>query len=203
MLAAVGLAEVLIPAIQAWGRKDADESPSVSKIERNIFIYLMVYLLFSAYQFGFQLSAATLYPEDQKAMQWVKENTPADSRFLVLTGTNAVSCDSVLEWFPALTGRQSLYTVQGTEWTKGDEFSPFIRETVALQACYDDTPDCVANLLKPGQYDYVYLSRVLRVNNCQYVNPIKTFKYYEEGVRTNTDLDIVYETEGVLIYTNR
>jgi hypothetical protein len=203
MLAAIGFGEVLLPALQSSINKDAEPTNQISKVERNIFIYLMLYLLFSAYQFGFQLSAATLYPEDREAMQWVRDNTAQDSRFLVLTGTNSVSCDSVLEWFPALTGRQSLFTVQGTEWTKGDQFSAFIKETLDLQACYDGSSSCIDELMPPSAYDYVYLSKILRVNNCGAVNPVKTFTYFVESVRADDTRQILYETNGVMIYKNR
>ena len=109
MLAAVGLVDVVLAAIQKPAenarvepsRNEAKQSDTVPSVERNVFIYLVLYLIFSAYQFGFQLSNAKLYPPDQEGMAWVRENTPANARFLVLTGTTSVSCDSVLEWFPA------------------------------------------------------------------------------------------------------
>ena len=203
MLAAVGFAEILLPALQAAAKKEAESSAQVPSIERNVFFYLLLYLVFSAYQFGFQLSSATLYPPDQDAMRWVRENTPQDARFLVLTGTESVSCDSVMEWFPALTGRQSLFTVQGTEWTKGDQFGPFIQETYDLQACYDEGPSCVGELLDASQYDFVYLSKELRVDNCQPLVPPRTFTYYVEGVRSNAQYKIVYETDGAMVYKQR
>src|SRR5512134_673943 len=85
MLAASGLIDVVIPGVQAamGARKDEEPSEKISGTERNIFIYLAAYLLFSTYQFGFQLSSATLYPGDREAMRWVRENTPEDARFLV------------------------------------------------------------------------------------------------------------------------
>ena len=203
MLAAVGFADILLPALQASVKNEAQPSDGVSSIERNVFFYLLLYLVFSAYQFGFQLSKATLYPPDQEAMVWVRENTPQDSRFLVLTGTQSVSCDSVLEWFPALTGRQSLFTVQGTEWTKGDEFGPFIQETYDLQACYGEGPSCVDELLDAEQYNFVYLSKELRTDNCQPLASLQTFTYFVEGVRADGLYETIYETDGVMIYKKR
>lgn len=203
MLAAVGFAEILLPALQASVKKDSQPSDEISSIERNVFFYLLLYLVFSAYQFGFQLSTATLYPPDQEAMVWVRENTPQDSRFLVLTGTQSVSCDSVMEWFPALTGRQSLFTVQGTEWTKGDEFGPFIQETYDLQSCYREGPACVSDLLDVTQYEFVYLSKVLRADNCQVLTSLSNSNYFVEGVRTGEQYEVVYETDEVMIYRER
>ena len=211
MLAAVGLVDVIFPALQASvkkarvepGRKEVDASVVLQPVERNVTIYLMLYLVFSAYQFGFQLSAATLYPEDQEAMVWVRENTPDNSRFLAMTGSLSVSCDSVVEWFPALTGRQSLFTVQGTEWTKGDNFGSFIKAENDLQSCYLDGPSCVDGVISPSEYDYVYLSKSLRVENCRPSASVRTFPYYMESVRADDRYEIMYETDGAMIYKNR
>ena len=105
MLAAIGLVDVVFAALSTLrGRSEAtkieasvekarvatekivrnsvQQSDQLSSIERNVFIYLLLYLIFSTYQFGFQLSNATLYPPDQEAMNWVRENTPAEAHFL-------------------------------------------------------------------------------------------------------------------------
>lgn len=203
MLAAVGLAEVILPALQASAKKEAESTEGVSSIERNVFFYLLLYLIFSAYQFGLQLSNATLYPYDQEAMLWVRENTPADARFLVLTGSTSVSCDSVLEWFPALTGRRSLFTVQGAEWTRGEEFGSFIQETNDLQACFDENSACVDELIEPSNYDYIYLSKVLRVDNCKPLASARVFTYFVESARADSRYEVIYETDGVMVYKPR
>ena len=54
--------------------------------------------------------------QDRAAFQWVSENTPSNSRFLVVSGDYNPFTDKVSEWFPALTGRQSVATLQGFEW---------------------------------------------------------------------------------------
>ncbi|HSB02663.1 MAG TPA: glycosyltransferase family 39 protein [Anaerolineales bacterium] len=215
MLAAVGLVDVVWAAMQAWtgktheasagsDRNDPEQPEHLPSAERNIMIYLLLYLLFSTYEFGAQLSSATLYPPDREAMSWVRENTPDDARFLVLTGTSSVSCDSVLEWFPALTGRQSLYTVQGTEWTQGKNFNEYVKSTYAVQECLSAGDGaCLDAAVDRSQYDYIYLSKVLRVNNCRPVNMQRTFPYFLEKMRADARFAIVYETDGAVIYKNR
>ncbi len=202
MLAAVGLVDVVLAALQKSAGGDSPTVPEhVTSVERNVFIYLLLYLIFSAYQFGFQLSSATLYPPDRDAMEWAKENTPADSRFLVLTGTTSVSCDSVMEWFPALTGRQSIYTVQGTEWTEGANFNTYVKSTYAVQECLaNGDASCLDAAIDRSQYDYIYLSKVLRVNNCQALDMQRTFSFFLEHMRIDTGFQAVYETDGVIIY---
>jgi hypothetical protein len=201
MLAAIGLVEVILPALQLSVKKEAEYSDQVSVAERNIFLYVMLYLIFSIYQFGAQLSAATLYPPDREAMNWVRENTPEDSRFLVLTGTTSVSCDSVLEWFPALTGRKSLYTVQGTEWTEGKNFSNYVVSTYAVQECLtSDDSSCLDTAVSRDEYDFIYLSKLLRVDNCGALAFQRTFPYFLENMKSEPQFNIVYETDDVVVY---
>jgi len=212
MLAAIGLIDVIFPALQASAKKirvateetnqnDVEQSESVSSIELNIFIYLLLYLLFSAYQFGSGLSSATLYPPDQEAMAWARENTQNDARFLVLTGTTSVSCDSVLEWFPALTSRQSIFTVQGREWTQGKDFGTYVTSTYPVQQCLSSGDlSCLDAAIDRSEYDYVYISKLLRVNNCSPLDLQRTFPYFLEQISANEHFETAYETNGVVIY---
>jgi hypothetical protein len=161
----------------------------------------MLYLLFSAFQFGSQLSTSSLSVSDREAMLWVRGNTPQDSRFLVLTGTNSISCDLVLEWFPALADRQSIFTVQGTEWTKGPDFVPYVRSTYAVQGCLTDGDlSCLDSAVPRSQYDYIYLSRLPRVN-CRTVEFKHAFHPFLESLRMDPQFHSVYETDRVIIYT--
>lgn len=215
MLAAIGLVDVVLAAMQVWarnariaeapegspGQNDAEQPEHIPSAERNIFIYLLIYLLFSTYQFGSGLSAATLYPSDQAAMSWVRENTPDSARFLVLTGTMSVSCDSVLEWFPALTGRQSIYTVQGTEWTLGKNFTDFVRSTYGVQNCLlSEDVVCLNTAIDRSQYDYLYISKLLRTNNCGPIDLPKTFPFFLESMRAAQGFSAIYETDDVVIF---
>lgn len=212
MLAAVGLVDVVWAGMQVWagkariepGGNEAEHSEYLSPIERNVTLYLICYLIFSTYEFGAGLANAKLYPSDQEAMSWVQEHTPGEAHFLVLTGTTSVSCDSVLEWFPALTGRQSLYTVQGTEWTQGKNFIDYVKSTYAVQQCLTaGDGSCLDAALSRSQYDYLYVSKILRVNNCGALDLPRTFPYFLEKMRADQGFESVYETDEVVIYKNK
>ena len=204
MLAAIGLVDVVLTAIQPKVGNEVPQSDQLSSVERNSLIYIMLYLIFSTSQFGLQLSNATLYPPDREAMYWARENTPPDSRFLVLTGTSSVSCDSVLEWFPALTGRQSIYTVQGTEWTKGAEFNDYVRSTYAVQECLtSDNATCLDAAVSRSAYDFIYLSKTLRVDNCVLLDLQRTFPYFLEHMRLDDGFKVIYETDGAIIISQQ
>jgi hypothetical protein len=201
MLAGVGLTDVVLPALQASTKGEADESTHVSSIERNVLLYIFIYLVFSAYQFGFQLSRASLSKSDLDAMSWVQNNTPDESSFLVLTGATSVACDAVSEWFPALTGRHSFYTIQGHEWTLGGDFNEFIARTVDVQGCVNDMPSCLDEKAPFG--DYIYVERRLSVNNCAPLEFETNFRHFLEQMLLIDSLDVVYENDGVVIFDVR
>ena len=200
MLAAVGLVDVVFAALHPKDQAEGPPREQISRVEVNIFLYLLLYLIFSTYQFGSQLSNATLYPPDQIAMKWVRENTPDNARFLVLTGTSSVSCDSVLEWFPALTNRHSIFTVQGTEWTRGAGFNEYVSSTYAVQECLaTGDVSCVDAVASRSAYDYIYVSKSLRVDSCSSLSKYRSFPYFVHSLRANTDFKIVYETDDALV----
>ncbi|MCC6298248.1 MAG: glycosyltransferase family 39 protein [Anaerolineales bacterium] len=197
MLAAVGLVEVFLPAIQVSPAKEAE---GVSSVERGVFIYLGFYLLFSTYQFGTELSASSLSSQDEEAMQWALANTSGDARFLVLTGTTSVACDFVSEWFPAVSGRKSLFTIQGAEWTKGAGFDDYISSTYAVQRCLTNGDmSCVDHAVSPEEYDYIYVSKILRADNCVPLEHQLEFPYFIESLKMDSGFETVYETDRVLI----
>ncbi|MGK2965671.1 MAG: hypothetical protein ACSLFM_08680 [Tepidiformaceae bacterium] len=67
-------------------------------------------------------SAQPLPSEERDAMAWVAAETPEGARFAVITDATRWSSDRSAEWFPYLTGRVSVSTVQGLEWVRGDAF---------------------------------------------------------------------------------
>jgi hypothetical protein len=202
MLAAFGLVEVVLPALQSAIK--TERTLEVAPAERNTIIYLIFYLIFSTYQYGVQLATSTLYLPDAHAMGWIKINTPSASRFLVLTGTTSAACDSVLEWFPAMSDRQSLFTIQGTEWIKGGDFTSYVSSTYPVQEClaYGDVA-CIDGVVDRTTYDFVYVSKVLRADNCLPVSVSPNFHYFIADLKANPLFEAVYETESVLISRQR
>jgi len=102
--------------------------------------FLVVYAIINAY-LGIDYQVVT--PEQRAAMEWIESNTPADSRFLVLTGTPEYGTDRVSEWFPSLSQRTSLTTPQAHEWLPDREFTRRIALHAALQACAVQDLSCI------------------------------------------------------------
>lgn len=57
-----------------------------------------------------------LRPEDKNAMLWIRDHTPQNASFIVISPYTEWWKDTIAEWFPALARRKSIVTVQGTEW---------------------------------------------------------------------------------------
>jgi hypothetical protein len=101
-------------------------------------------------------SLQSLSPEERTAMRWVAEETPADSRFLIITGNgweprtgwawgaqSGWADDRVSEWFPVLANRPSVGTVQGTEWFPDNVFALSAQSYDAAQRCANWTANCL------------------------------------------------------------
>jgi hypothetical protein len=75
-------------------------------------------------------------------MAWIANETPADTSFLVVTG-GLWFVDSTSEWFPVLSERPSLATVQGYEWLGKAAFDEQLDRNFQLQLCVAGGIRCV------------------------------------------------------------
>lgn len=100
--------------------------------------------------------------DERGAMHWVAANTEPGSRFAILSA-DGWSVDRTSEWFPALSGRQSVATVQGSEWLSGGSgFGQQERAFSSLQGCANLATACLdewsTKMNKP--FDYVYITKI-------------------------------------------
>lgn len=147
MLMALAVTDVL-PALAALIRREVPRATLKDVAQQGWVNAAVLILMFGFTVAGalhdFSLANTTLKPPDpQNTMEWVKQNTPEASQFLILTGHTGVATDPIQEWFPALTGRRSQTTSQGLEWTLGPAFFTRINQLIALQQCADAA--CVEN----------------------------------------------------------
>jgi hypothetical protein len=166
MLASIGLADFVVPrlaslrdgaalAVQNW-----TAHLDCSRSARLVTAAIVLYALFGAFAYDLSLAQVVVPPASRAAMDWVAQSTAPGARFLVLTGSGDPFADPVAEWFPALTGRVSLNTLQGREWLLGREFMPFLDGLTGLQMCLNQGSDCLdawARANGDAQYDYVYI----------------------------------------------
>lgn len=181
MLIGVALDRLVLPGIRSLGAGDRVQTtvraqPGAEPIDLGmmrhgsrmlprmipiiILGYLLAYNFKSAWQLAVDADALTVLPRGERvAMEWVSANTPKESKFLVLHSANWFGADPASEWFPALTGRVSLATVQGYEWLPGLQFHGRQAPFKALQACATEEASCLAGWMDETGHSasHVYL----------------------------------------------
>ncbi len=127
---------------------------------RAFLIYLFFYLVFSTLSLSYLAEKSyfdSIQPGELEAMEWVKKNTDVSSKFLIITENEKWGMDPVLEWFPALSDRESILTPQGSEWLPNDSFyvkasSYFIYKDGCKGLRY-----CLEDVLFENYQDFDYL----------------------------------------------
>ncbi len=153
MLAGVGL-----PKLSVWiSRSDSapDEGLLARRSIQMLVFGLTIYFFLVASIFDFQLVNTSLKPADLAMIEWVKANVTGHKTFLLATGREFSMSDPLQEWFPALTGQYSATTMQGLEWTLGEQFFPWYDELIAFQHCAD--VQCVSGWSVRNNINYDYL----------------------------------------------
>lgn len=162
-----------IPLAMATGAFIVDVIlPALAKIQnskRAITVPLMFlgpYLLVNSVYHTYVLSQHVVSANERDAMQWVNENTSIDSSFLLITGEYNPICDTTSEWFPALTKRRSLTTVQGREWLSDKNFNEFIEKWNEAQSCKSYA--CLQDAKQYfGDADYILVSSNTPTDDCK------------------------------------
>jgi cbb3-type cytochrome oxidase subunit 3 len=161
LLFAVALFDLILPAFSHW--KDAaplQPNPGLNLLAssgtRLLVAFLLIYNLLNAVVADQKVSIARVTAPEQAAMQWMRTNTPANSKVLLLTFGDSLNLP-FLEWFPSLTGRVSLTTVQGYEWLPGSSFYNRKDAFQGLQPCLTEDLACVEKWAAGQGLDYDYL----------------------------------------------
>ncbi len=91
--------------------------------------------------------------------------------------------------------------MQGTEWTEGKNFSEYVVSTYPVQKCLSSADaSCLDTAVSRGEYDFIYLSKLLRVDNCTPLTFQRTFPYFLVGMKAQPQFNVVYETKDVVVY---
>jgi len=194
------ITEILLPTISK-----IDET-NVNRGVKVLLVILTPYLLVNSIYQGFMLSQNHVSKGEQTAMQWVSKNTPLDSKFLVITGEPETMCDSSAEWFPTLTERTSLSTLQGREWLLGNKFGEFIGHRAGIQSCIDEGLECLGRESSyfGTNYNYIYISIQNPTNNCK---PAETSNRSTRGLilalENAQNFSVVYRSDKVVLFEKR
>ncbi len=134
---------------------------------------------------------AALSPDERGAMEWVAQHTPDASRFLVVTG-DGWAIDRSSEWFPVLSGRTSVATVQGTEWLRGSAFTMGDKAQEELNRCVHEDGACLTDWSTAFgvQFDYVYIPTRPAPKCCE----------LRDALRGDSSFTAIYETPAATIF---
>jgi len=196
MLASLTISDIILPFLS---------TPSRSFTSKFFVAYLAVYLLGSSLYFDTQFAGTSVSQANRDAFEWTKLNTPPDSRFLVLTGETDIFCDGISEWFPALTGRASLTTIQGLEWLPG-KFATAAQIQRDMQNCINGSKalDCIEEKTRQAelQYEYIYIANQSAIKTmCRVVMPITRGDLLILELENSKDHTSIYRTSAVSIFS--
>lgn len=185
IMAAQTISVIILPALQSLG----------AKLINPIFLgMLLAYSLTSALAITDRVAAEiTVLPPERKAMDWVKQNTPADSIFILITGKMPLR-DPISEWFPVLAQRVSLATVFGREWIAEPPFSTRLVEYDELQACRSQNPDCLDAWSAKYGADYTHILLTGSGSRNLQLTPLQVF------LDENKNYIVVYRSPEISIY---
>lgn len=137
-------------------------------------------------------------------MEWVTKNTSPQDNFLIVS-VEWWGADRVSEWFPVLSQRSSLLTVQGYEFSLTDTFSDRIRASKEVQQCaLLGNLSCIENWARRENKNFSYLYIPKRGINSE------TFSYLSndccaslrKSVQESSDFHLVFENNDAIIYRN-
>ena len=199
LLVGYGLESVILPALR---RADEDaplhdvrlalESILRGKVSRYFILFLFAYCAMAAYSTSLKIQEEfSLHPTDLESFAWVRENTPENSQFLLVTGQLPLR-DAWSEWFPVLTERHSQATVFGYEWVNDGQFGNRVEAYKNLQACAYEETACLKNWNQGSSapFSYVYLWK--QTGATQY--PLSVY------IKQGNDYELVFQNDQTMIF---
>lgn len=220
LLAGIGVNEVLFPLLRR--RRGVEDDPSAPTPDRGSLLgwtfpavvtrarenmlpvavvgFLLAYCTLGALTRDADLGTEAVYlaslsHDDRDAMQWVASNTAPASRFLVVPG-EGWPADRVAEWFPVLARRQSVVTVQGTEWLPDSGFARSKRLYDTARDCRPKDVSCVEQWSsKSGvAFSYVYVPGASDGGCCRQLRTT---------LRSDDRYQLVFDGPGAEIFARR
>ncbi|MGB5052694.1 MAG: hypothetical protein WBO46_27330 [Caldilineaceae bacterium] len=139
---------------------------------------------------------------EREAMVWVRQNTPSDSQFVMVTSTPEWPSDAASEWFPVLAARRSLSTVQGTEWLPNGLYEMAIERYDDLQICASEGAGCVQEWSASNdiQFTHIYISKTA-IHYAEGRNPDCCI-ILRKNLSENPDYQVIYDGPGAMVLSH-
>ena len=183
LLAGIGSIEVFGPLLADLG-KTYLRKPEYIAIVSAFALLLSMYTLFNSVKTIQSMWASydrRSLSDAVTAMEWVRENTPAESRFIVLSRSR------INEWVPHIIRRTVLTVHQGAEWELEE-----LGRILELQRLLNDCPDfdCIqVSVAETMGYDEVYL----------YVDKNKLSELISASFGKDVVFDLMWENSEIAI----
>ncbi|MFN2520466.1 MAG: hypothetical protein ABR525_05400, partial [Candidatus Limnocylindria bacterium] len=144
-----------------------------------------------------------LTPGERDAMSWVARNTRADSRVLVVSEAFWAS-DRASEWLPALSGRRSVATVQGTEWLPSRAFWKQLDRFDLAQECGSQGGDCLERWAASSgtSFDLAFIPKA-RLGDRADGSTVWCCSALRAALRSDPRYELIYDAAGATIFARR
>ena len=197
MLAAGVITETIAPyLLQVRGREPGEWWRALDlPVGKAFFGFVAIFCLSNAYNVSNTVSYHWLDSQERQALAWIAAQTDPKANLLVLSGEANPLHSPLLEWFPALTSRHNLTTVQGTEWLPGGQhYQAQIKYYSQAYACFNADVKCLSALGDEGgvAINYVVLSQ-------EYGSPPEVTPLYR-SLSDSPDFKLVFTTTEVSIF---
>ncbi len=159
--------------------------------------FIFIYGIASAFWIGQLIyQKYTLTQTDLQAFTWIASHTASTDRFALITSELPLR-DSTSEWFPVMTGRESIATVFGYEWIHDSQFANHIANYLALQACANQNLDCLESWSRNSgnSFNYVYL----RSPNGGKITDLPLAAF----LSSSSSYSLVYQTQSIEIFQRK
>lgn len=165
ILSSIALTELILPMlskVEGEMKNRKFDSLLQSSSEKFLLYYLLGCLLIAMQYYCLNFSENRVSANVRESFDWIMLNTPANRKFLIITGKTDLFADFTNEWFPVMTNRVSQTTIQGYEWMGDSLFERRLPVIQNIQRCSSSpfTLECIettaAGVL---EYDIIFVSR--------------------------------------------
>ena len=205
ILAAIGLTQVVLPILIQIATYTKNKFSGLQVVysklnKKNIFqrmltnhiifgvIAVIYILLLTKNNYVKHTPLVALTGGERIAMAWLKDNTPFEEEFIVLSKSFSWQDDRVAEWFPVLSDRKSLTTAQGLEWIPGNVFRSKVETIKELKHNQALNNNGLAKYIESRYNFFQYVAVFIPHINTTYGG------FLESGYR------IVYNKDSVLVF---
>jgi len=135
----------------------------------------------------------SLPEEARAAMSWIASSTPGMARFVIVNGNYNPWIDTISEWFPALTGRVNITTVQGSEWLGLPRYERQQFMYATFQDCAYQQSSCLDRwaFLYRTTFTHVFVPKVGGQDCCEALR---------DSLRYDANYRLIYDGPGGTIF---